>query len=177
MPPSHRDLATVKLSFVLKTPFLSFLASCLSSVSPTEVVKLPVCVGWQYKVPDWQRKKINEHPRYIRPSVSSEHNQDCRQTENKRKKDQRNDRSSGMRYASFNRNSNFFPLAYFYINVTFHGLTQVDGERNGCGKNQCSNKLDEYNELHAETEGAAQISHKHKFHQVVNCTVDPSSTL
>jgi hypothetical protein len=114
MPPSHRDLATVKLSFVLKTPFLSFLASCLSSVSPTEVVKLPVRVGWQYKVPDWQRKKINKHPRYIRPSVSSEHNQDCRQTENERKKDQRNNRSGGMRYASFNRNGDFFPLAYFY---------------------------------------------------------------
>lgn len=56
-------------------------------------------------------------------------------------------------------------------------LTNVEGESNGSRKHECTNQFDKHNELHAEAKSATQITNQDQFHKIVNCTVDPSSSL
>ena len=61
--------------------------------------------------------------------------------------------------------------------LAYETLTEVDCERNGGREDQGSDKLNEDNKLHAETKGSAKIPDQDQLHQVVDCTVDPSSSL
>ena len=45
------------------------------------------------------------------------------------------------------------------------------------GRDECADKFDEDDELHAEAEGATEISYQDEFHQVVNGRVDPTTSL
>ena len=56
-------------------------------------------------------------------------------------------------------------------------LTDVESEHNCGWENQSTNQIDEHNKLHTKAEGTAKISHKNKFHEVMHCTVDPSTSL
>ena len=56
-------------------------------------------------------------------------------------------------------------------------LTDVESECNSSWQNQSTNEINEDNELHTEAESATKISDEHKFHKVVHCTVDPSTSL
>lgn len=56
-------------------------------------------------------------------------------------------------------------------------LTEVDGKGDGGGEDERSDEFDSDYELHTKAERAAQIADQNQFHQVVNCTVDPSSSL
>ena len=55
-PSLHRDLAAVELTLIFDTGLLCLLPSCLSSVTPGEVVELPESVGGENKVPDGKRE-------------------------------------------------------------------------------------------------------------------------
>lgn len=61
-PSLHRDFTAVELALVLNTRLLRLLACRLASISPREVVELPVRVDWEHKIPDWQRNKVDQHP-------------------------------------------------------------------------------------------------------------------
>lgn len=52
-PALHRDLTAVELALVLNTRLLRLLARRFASISPREVVELPVCVDREHKIPDW----------------------------------------------------------------------------------------------------------------------------
>jgi len=54
---------------------------------------------------------------------------------------------------------------------------QVESEGNGSREDKCAHELDEYDELHAEAECAAEISDENQLHEVMNRTVDPSPPL
>ena len=56
-------------------------------------------------------------------------------------------------------------------------LTDVESEGNGCWQDDGTDKLDEYDKLHAEAESTTQISHKYQLHEVVHSRVDPATTL
>lgn len=51
-PPLHRDLRTVKFALIFNTCFLGFLACCLASVTPGEVVEFPKGVDGEDEIPD-----------------------------------------------------------------------------------------------------------------------------
>ena len=61
-PALHGDLAAVELAHVLDTGLLRLLAGGLPRLAPREVVELPEGVGGQDKVPDRERKQVDEHP-------------------------------------------------------------------------------------------------------------------
>ncbi len=74
-PSLHRNLRAVELAFVFNTRFLGLLTSCLSSITPGEVVEFPEGVNWEDKVPDWEGEQVDEHPDDVRPAVSCKHNE------------------------------------------------------------------------------------------------------
>ena len=55
--------------------------------------------------------------------------------------------------------------------------TNVESESDGSGKNQSPHQFNANDELHAEAESSAKISHENELHQVVDSTVDPSTSL
>jgi hypothetical protein len=63
-PPLHRDLAAIELAVLVVTAFVGACncACRLSSVTPTEVVKVPEGVSREDEVPDWQGEEIDQHP-------------------------------------------------------------------------------------------------------------------
>jgi hypothetical protein len=93
-PPLHRDLAAVELAVLIVTAFVGACdCSCrLSSVTPTEVVKVPERVGWEDEIPDWQGEEVDQHPRYVDESVCGDDDEDTGQTENENQEDERNGR-------------------------------------------------------------------------------------
>lgn len=56
-------------------------------------------------------------------------------------------------------------------------LTNIEGESDGSWKHKCADQFDEDNELHTEAEGSAEITNQDQFHEIVDSTVDPSSSL
>jgi hypothetical protein len=62
IPSLHSDLAAIEFSFVFNTSLLGLFSSGLSSVSPREVIELPVCIGRKHKIPNWQREQVYQHP-------------------------------------------------------------------------------------------------------------------
>lgn len=77
-PPAHCDLATVKFTLVLQSCLLRRFPSRLSSIAPTEVVKLPEGVRRQDKVPNGQRQQVDKHPGNIRPPMCCDNNENRR---------------------------------------------------------------------------------------------------
>lgn len=51
-PSLHRNLTAVEFPFILDTGFLSLLPCRLPSITPAEIVKLPISVRWKHKIPD-----------------------------------------------------------------------------------------------------------------------------
>jgi len=85
VPSLHRDLATVKFTFVLQTRLLRLLSCRLPCIAPTEVVKLPVRVRREHEIPYGERKQVDKHPCDIRPSVSGDNDEYGRQSQDKSK--------------------------------------------------------------------------------------------
>jgi hypothetical protein len=93
-PPLHRDLAAVEFA-VLVMP--AFVGACdcpcrLSSVTPTEVVKVPERVGWEDEVPDWQGEEVDQHPCDVYQSVGGDDDEDTGETEHEDQEDEGNGR-------------------------------------------------------------------------------------
>jgi hypothetical protein len=82
MPSAHRNLAAVEFTFIFNASFLCLFARCLSGVAPAKVIKFPVGICGEDKIPDRERKKIYEHPCHVRPAMSSQDNQYGRKTKN-----------------------------------------------------------------------------------------------
>lgn len=56
-------------------------------------------------------------------------------------------------------------------------LTDVESEGNSSRKHKGTHELDKDDELHTEAECSAEITDQDQFHEVVDSTVDPSSSL
>ena len=74
----HDNLARVELSFFGMSAFAGalLLASCLTCVTPTEVVEMPECIGGQDQVPDWERQQIDQHPHNVGDAVGCDDDED-----------------------------------------------------------------------------------------------------
>jgi hypothetical protein len=64
-PPFHGDLATIELAFIFNASLLDFFTTRLAGITPTKIIKLPVCVCWQDKVPDGERDEVDQHPCHV----------------------------------------------------------------------------------------------------------------
>lgn len=100
----------------------------LACLTPREVVKVPECISREDKVPDGERKEVDEHPADIGHLARGDNDQQTRKTENDGKK---NERNPGCR-------------------CTVNGTDdeKIDGERDGSGKDQGTGQLHEDDELH-----------------------------
>lgn len=155
-PPFHRNLTAVEFPLVLDTRLFRLLPRSFPGIAPAEVVKLPVCVRGEDEIPDRKGDQVDHHPQHVRPSVRGHDDEDARQTENESEEDEWDDGD----WLFHDGNNN-----------------QVERKGDSGREHQSPDQLDEYHELHAETERAAQISYQHQLHEVVNRAVDPSSTL
>jgi hypothetical protein len=102
-PPLHRDLAAVELA-VLVVP--AFVGACdcpcrLSSVTPTEVVKVPEGVGREDEIPDWKGEEVDHHPGDVDESVGGDDDEYTGQTENEDQEDEGNGRCWCVRESRF----------------------------------------------------------------------------
>jgi hypothetical protein len=61
-PSLHGNLTTIKLALVLDACLLRLFPGRLPRIAPTEIIKLPVSVSWEDKVPNGKREQIDQHP-------------------------------------------------------------------------------------------------------------------
>jgi hypothetical protein len=108
-PSLHGNLAAVKLSLILVATLLyPLLTRSLSCFTPAKVVKLPERVRGKDEIPNGQAEKIDKHPSYIRPPMSSDDNEHGWKTENEGEQDKRDNWSGSMRYGGLDGNGNYF---------------------------------------------------------------------
>lgn len=89
-PALHGDLGAVEFALVLAVAALLRIAFRLPRIAPRKVVKFPKGVGWQHKVPDRQRHKVDEHPYYVDPRVCGDDNQHAGETKDQAEQNQGN---------------------------------------------------------------------------------------
>lgn len=154
-PALHGDLRAVEFTFSSAVT-LVLLAGCLTGIAPGEVVEFPERVRGQDEIPNWQGKKVDQHPEDVDETVGGDYDENTGETENQGEQDQGDDLD---RLADDGGNND------------------VDGEGDGGGKDQCTDQLDEDDELHAEAECSAEVAHEHQFEEVVHGTVNPATTL
>ena len=65
------------------------LASGLSSVTPAEIVKVPVGVDGEHEVPDREREEVDEHPEDVDGAVGCDDDEDTGETEDEDEEDER----------------------------------------------------------------------------------------
>lgn len=93
-PALHRDLTTVKFAFavaVSRTFGPLLLAGGKTRVAPAEIVEVPVGVGWEYEVPDWEGEEVDEHPEDVAEAVGSDDDEDAGETEDEGEEDEGNE--------------------------------------------------------------------------------------
>ena len=133
-PSLHHNAARIEFT-VLVSVIVPLVSGNLTRLTPREVVKVPECVGWEDKVPDGEGEKVDEHPADVRNLARGNDDQQTRKTKDNSQEDEGN--LCGA--------------------CTLDGTDdeQVDGKRDGGGKDQCTSQLHEDDELHRKAECTA----------------------
>lgn len=83
-PSLHGNLTAVELALSIVVTSLGLLTSRLASITPREVVELPISIGWQDEVPNWEGEEVDEHPCNIRDAMGGQNDENARETKNQR---------------------------------------------------------------------------------------------
>lgn len=155
-PPLHDDMARIKLSLLI-TMIGLLITRNLSRLTPTKVIEMPECVGREDKVPNWQREEVDDHPSDVGDLARGDDDEQAWKTKNDTEEDQGDESRFGA--------------------IDSRADNQVDGERDGSRQDEGTRQFHEHDELHGEAESTAKIPDQQQFRQIVDCRVDPSSSL
>lgn len=157
VPALERDAARVEgLVFYGDDSLVTLLADDDTGVTPCEIVLLPECIERQDEIVDRVGKKVDDHPSDVLPLALDDEDYRLETIDTSQHDDR--DHREGTR-------------------VTSYSVDQVGEVNAGSRKNDGSQQIDENDETHTETTETAEIFQRSQFNQVVDCGIDPATSL
>lgn len=135
-------MTRVKLALLITMPII-IVTQRLPCMTPREIVKVPIRIRGQDKVPHREGEEVHDHPPDVRHLAGSDDDEEAGETEDDGEQDERD---GGVGPAGDD------------------GLyDEVDGEGDSGGEDECADELHAHDELHGETERPAEITDEEEF--------------